>query len=163
MHIKTSGKPDKVPLKLCKEAVKFYGRKLLKEKLYHKISVTLYFEEFDKRDKNIAYCEWEYDNDRSKNFIIAVNKRLNKKQTLLSLAHEMVHLKQYATGELKDYLVKPNKSRWKGEIHNLDEIDYWDHPWEIEAHGREPGLYYRFVMMLKEQNLNAQRRKNSRM
>jgi len=56
----------------------------------------------------------------------------------------MVHVKQYAKGELKDY-VRMNKTKWRDEIIESDELDYWDQPWEIEAHGRERGLYFRFL------------------
>lgn len=151
MYIRTSGKPSKVNLRICKDAIKFFGKKLLKNNMYHKINVTIEFEKFETPKKEFAFCEWEFDNHRPKDFIITVDKDLSKTMMLRSLAHEMVHIKQYATGELKDY-VKMNKSKWKGEIHDLDKIDYWDHPWEIEAHGREPGLYYRFMQFLKEQN-----------
>jgi len=149
MYIKTSGKPSNVPIRLCKEAVKFYGRKLISNNLYHKISLTLEFEEFPPRGNDYAYCEWEFDNNRSKDFIITIDKKLNKKQMLLALAHEMVHVKQYARGELKDYM-RVNKCKWLGEKFDLDQIDYWDQPWEIEAHGREKGLYLRFLESMKE-------------
>lgn len=148
MYIRTSGKPSKIHIKRCKEAVKFFGRKLLGDILYHRINLKLIFENLDS-GKEYAYCEWEYDNHRSKDFIITVNSSLNKKQTLLAIAHEMVHVKQYAKGELKDY-IKVDKARWKTEIHDLKKIDYWDQPWEIEAHGREKGLYYKFLEHEKE-------------
>jgi hypothetical protein len=61
----------------------------------------------------------------------------------------MVHVKQYAKGELKDYL-RVNKCKWKGKIIDSDAVDYWDHPWEIEAHGREKGLYVKYLESLKK-------------
>lgn len=148
MYIRTSGKPSKVPIKLCKEAAKFYGKTLVSDTIYHKLDILLSFEHFESKLNEYAYCEWEFENHRSKDFIITLNRDLNKKQMLLAIAHEMVHVKQYSKGELKDYL-KVNKSRWKNQILNLDEIDYWDHPWEIEAHGREKGLYVKFMEHLR--------------
>ena len=48
---------------------------------------------------------------------------------ITTVAHEMVHVKQYV----------------KGELVNIEEdIDYWDRPSEIEAHGREVGLFIRW-------------------
>ena len=70
-------------------------------------------------------------------------------RSLIALAHEMIHVKQYARGELKDYL-RVNKSKWKGEIIDPQEVDYWDQPWEIEAHGREKELYYKFMNHLRK-------------
>jgi len=62
----------------------------------------------------------------------------------------MVHLKQYAKGELKDY-ARVKSIKWKGQVYDEDRIDYWDHPWEIEAYGRERGLYIRFYGLSKNE------------
>ena len=51
----------------------------------------------------------------------------------------MVHVKQYARRELN-----PNKEVWLGKTYNPKSISYWDLPWEIEAHGREVGLFIRY-------------------
>jgi hypothetical protein len=50
MYIRTSGKPSKIPLKDCKEAVKFYGRKLMRENLYHKVSLEIVFEQLKTKE-----------------------------------------------------------------------------------------------------------------
>jgi hypothetical protein len=144
MYLKSSGKPSKIPVKLCKQATRFFGKRLLSENLYHKIEITLRFEEFKKNSNEYAYCEWDDDNHRCREFTITLDRNLSKRNLLLAIAHEMVHVKQYAKGELKDYL-KVNKSKWKGEVIDPVKVDYWEHPWEIEAHGREKGLYYKFL------------------
>ena len=46
---------------------------------------------------------------------------------VVNLAHEMVHVKQFARGELDSGL-----SRWKSNRH-AGHIEYWDQPWEKEA------------------------------
>lgn len=148
VYIKTKGRPSKINMKLCKNACRFYANKLLGDYLSSKINLTLEFEKFSPNDKYIAFCTWEFDNHYSRDFIISVNQDLNKRSMLMALAHEMVHLKQYAKGELKDY-VKANKCKWMGEQYNSDELDYWDHPWEIEAYGRERGLYVKFKEHMK--------------
>ena len=51
----------------------------------------------------------------------------------------MVHVKQYARKELKqDY-------DWLGKTYSPKKVSYWDQPWEIEAHGRETGLFVRWA------------------
>ena len=60
---------------------------------------------------------------------------------LETLAHEMVHVKQYIMNETDDVL-----SRWKNKKIDQNKVDYWNHPWEIDAYGREPGLLYKFVV-----------------
>ena len=144
MYLKTIGKPNKVQLKTCKEALKFYGRHLLGEILYHRVDVTLLFDKELTNKNEYAFCEWEDSNHRGKEFTITVDPSLGKRNMLLALAHEMVHVKQYAKGELRDY-VRSNKSKWKSEIIDPEVVDYWDFPWEIEAHGREKGLYIRYL------------------
>ena len=61
---------------------------------------------------------------------------------LSTLAHEMVHVKQWATGEMKE-LVRQNKTRFKGEL--FGNTEYWFRPWEIEAHGIEKGLFVKWA------------------
>jgi hypothetical protein len=146
MYIRTSGKPSKIPVKICKEAIKFYGKWLLKENIYHKITIKILFE--DLSSKECAYCETDEYGNKNRDFILTINKNLNKKQILFALAHEMVHVKQYAKGELKDY-VRLDKIKWKNEVHDLNNSDYWFQPWEIEAHGMEKGLYVKYIDSLK--------------
>ena len=35
--------------------------------------------------------------------------------------------------------------KYDGIQYDLNYIDYWDCPWEIDAAGRELGLYIRFI------------------
>lgn len=46
---------------------------------------------------------------------------------LSTLAHEMVHVRQFARGELNSSM-----SQWKSNKY-CDNIEYWDQPWEKEA------------------------------
>ena len=63
---------------------------------------------------------------------------------LVTLAHEMVHCKQFAYGELKDVLVKKQlRTFWRGQDYH--DVDYWDHPWEFEAFGLETSLAAKFL------------------
>jgi len=34
--------------------------------------------------------------------------------------------------------------RFKGEKVHMEITDYWDYPWEIEAYGKQLGLFVRF-------------------
>jgi hypothetical protein len=57
----------------------------------------------------------------------------------------MVHVKQFATGELVD---NPSGKtvKWQGKRVTLrDDDGYWTLPWEIEAYGRELGLFVRWA------------------
>jgi hypothetical protein len=70
-----------------------------------------------------------------------------------TLAHEMVHVKQHAKNELQTGHVIATRgglkitSKWKGEIWKpkRKEHPYFDSPWEVEAFGKEVGLFQRYV------------------
>jgi len=62
-------------------------------------------------------------------------------------------VKQYAKGEMKDMRRPAHIVKWLGEKYEINEIDYWEQPWEIEAYGREKGLYYKFLNILREEEL----------
>ena len=62
---------------------------------------------------------------------IAVDSRLPVEVLCTTLAHEMVHAKQYALGQLK---VAGDKFKWLGKKYRAG---YYDSPWEIEAFSRE--------------------------
>jgi hypothetical protein len=73
------------------------------------------------------------------------------KMLMMNVGHEMIHIKQYLNNELFDYV--DGKARFKGQVfhsgHSADLEKYFDSPWEIEAYGREYGLYKVFVKKLK--------------
>ena len=72
---------------------------------------------------------------------IGTNQRLRR--LLETVAHEMVHVKQFARGELYQSSMTA-KHRWQGKWQR-NENHYYDLPWEIEAHGREIGLFVRWA------------------
>lgn len=158
MFIRTRGKADKVTNVICKEAARWYGRMLLGEKLYKKIELIIDFKDEDVSSDLLGFCFYHNDDNTCRKFTISLNPKLNKKNILTALAHEMVHLKQYAKGELKDF-VRVKNVRWKGQVYNEDKLDYWDHPWEIEAYGREHGLYVRYMEFRKQKQLLIKKRK----
>ena len=97
------------------------------------------------RDDSLGYCipEDNADPHRPREFEIEIHKNQRNRRLLETVAHEMVHVKQYAKDELHEYVQKKGH-RYKGEYYK-DGIDYWDEPWEIEAHGREIGLFVRWA------------------
>ena len=85
----------------------------------------------------MGYC-LELDNNRT--FEIEADRKLRMRKLLETIAHEMVHVKQYARRELH-----PVHETWCGKTYNPKKVSYWDLPWEIEAHGREVGLFVRWA------------------
>ena len=62
--------------------------------------------------------------------------KLEYSDMMKTLAHEMVHAKQYLRGELNGY-----SNSWKGK--RLKTYEYDNQPWEKEAYKLEDKLYYK--------------------
>ena len=101
-------------------------------------SRTLY-----KEDGILGEVDFDDNNHRPKEFTMTVDSTVSKRRIMETIAHEMVHVKQYAKGELVD-LSRCGSTRWQNNL--IDSAtNYWDLPWEIEAHGKELGLFIRWA------------------
>lgn len=78
---------------------------------------------------------------------MAVDSRLNITELVITVAHEMVHVKQYAKGQLKTYIKRNGKTgfKWCGKAYDAA---YYDQPWELEAFGRERILAIRIAKLI---------------
>ena len=114
-----------------------------------------------------AWCTYDgIDDNGTKKFTVVLDhKHVNKKgkkpitrlkNLLIDLGHELVHVKQYLNNEMFDY--KNGEVRHKGVVFDAsymeDEEAYYESPWEIEAYGREYGLYKMFCHHLKQERLS---------
>jgi len=108
------------------------------------ISLSVLFK--DDLGENNAYCMWMDGNHKPRKFKVVISSSMGRRKTLEILAHEIVHVKQYVTGQLMDYN-NGQMVRWNGKKMFYDENDvdsYYDSPWEIEAYGQQVGLYIGF-------------------
>ena len=82
--------------------------------------------------------------DSPRDFSIEVDHTQGLRTMLETVAHEMVHFKQYARNEMTDWIIEDKFYKWKGDF-VPESTNYWDLPWEIEANGREVGLFVRWA------------------
>jgi hypothetical protein len=101
-------------------AVRNFAQQLGINRLKNKILVRVHNKVFMNDDGTQALCE----SIDQRNFVIDVCMYSN---WVVNLAHEMVHVKQFARGELDSGL-----SSWKSNKYCAN-IEYWDQPWEKEA------------------------------
>jgi hypothetical protein len=78
-------------------------------------------------------------------FTIWLDTKQGKRQQLISIAHELTHVKQHAIGEAR-YL-KNGLVRWK-DRHCQDTMSFFA-PWEIDATGHEGALYDAYRQAIK--------------
>lgn len=144
MQASVSGTTDKKFIGVVQKACEFYLSLLLPRNIAKNVVIEV---EFEKKLDNDAdgYCDVTGVNTRNKprEFLIQIRKNKSKRYMMMTLAHEMVHVKQFAMGEMDE-----NMNLWKGKRLS-SKTDYWDMPWEIEAYGREYGLWSRFSQKYK--------------
>tara|TARA_Y100000034_G_C6827093_1_gene373007 strand:+ start:543 stop:1022 length:480 start_codon:yes stop_codon:yes gene_type:complete len=143
MLIHVSGS-NKTIRKLVEYATWFYAEKLMGKRLMSGLEINI---NLKKNMIDKTGCEgtaiWEGEGLRPREFTINLDPGVKIRNLLITLAHEMVHVKQWAKDEMYEYM-KPNMVRFKGEKIHMKEVDYFDYPWEIEAYGRQLGLFVRF-------------------
>jgi len=169
----TSNYLERVEFSMIKKYVRFVLNKLVRKSVQNKSKINIKVLGLDeiKEAANLldlktykAWCTYDgLDEDGKKKFTVVLDiKRINSrakkpqirlKNILIDLGHELVHVKQYLNNEIFDY--KNGDVRYKGLIfdasHYMDEEKYFDSPWEVEAYGRELGLYVLFCRNLKKE------------
>jgi len=147
LSIEGTGKRNAAALE---KAIRFFAEQLLHPRTIPNITIDLEIE----RNLDVhGECISEDDHKNPRYFTIRL-KAQKLDEMIRTLAHEMVHVKQYAKNELGKEFALPRGgkglkivTRWQGEFWNpkKKEDSYWDAPWEVEAYGREVGLFYKWV------------------
>jgi hypothetical protein len=76
-----------------------------------------------------GYCSMKDEEKRT--FAIEADKTLKLRQLIMTLIHEMVHVKQFARNEMIDYPIN-GRHRWKTKT-IPENTPYDKMPWEREA------------------------------
>lgn len=83
----------------------------------------------------MGYC---LEGENNRDFDLMIKKGMTIFDLISTVCHEMVHVKQYARGELK-WRHRVGKQQWKSTV-IAGELDYMDLPWEKEAFKKERAL-----------------------
>jgi hypothetical protein len=153
MRLVIGGKPHGAGVNqlLLRDAAKYYTNILMKHDPGRLSTITVELNLVPNLASDLhndALCGWLDDRFRPNQFFIDMDADLSYKGSLIGLAHELTHVKQMALGERQESW-DGLSMRWFGQPINLADMHYYDLPWEIEAHGREYGLYDRFVESLR--------------
>jgi hypothetical protein len=144
MRLSIVGCPDKERFRpFVKKAIQFYAQQLMTPKMLENISVKV---KFNKKLDVYGYAGVTDYNDSNKprEFEIEIHPGIGAHDILETLAHEMVHVKQYAYSEMNE-----SATRWRGNKISLKNVDYYNEPWEIEAYGMAVGLFTKLVIKEK--------------
>jgi hypothetical protein len=124
--------PEKV--KMFYKTAKFYTKYLNIQEFKYKVYICL-APKMRQKDGNNGICSRTGDRE----ITIAVDSALQLPQMLMTLAHEMVHAKQYVRGQYRGEWSRNGKMRkiWLGKQYS---VAYLKRPWEREAFRREGEL-----------------------
>ena len=120
LHIKGSNKLNR---KLVKTAAWWYAEKLMGKRLIAGLDININLKKnlLDK-DGHEGTAIWEDDSSRPKEFTITLDSSCAIRNILITLAHEMVHVKQWAKGEMYEYTV-PDMVRFIKTKFNMADIN----------------------------------------
>ena len=107
-------------------ALNFFADSLLTKQLSKHIIVTV------KMSKKYAHlgltCVEDYNaSGKPREFVLEIKSDQSESEILRTIAHEMVHVRQYATGQLNE-----DMTMWCGKKVPSN-LSYDKQPWEIEA------------------------------
>ena len=143
MQLSIVGCPDKKLFRpYVKRAILFYAENLFSKKMSENVFLQV---KFNAELDVYGYASVEECNNSGKprEFLVEINSEIGAPDILKTIAHEMVHVKQFLYGETNESL-----TRWKGMKISSD-TNYYCQPWEIEAHGMEVSLFSRFAIKEK--------------
>jgi hypothetical protein len=134
MILKVHGCDDEALEHEIKTASYFFGLHLLSRQMIKHIHIEIFLK---KSIKDHGSCCITHFNDSGKPryFEIELKKFKKSDKIISTLAHEFIHLKQFAKLELDEMT-----SIWKGAEVDIEKVSYHDLPWEIEAASLEPVL-----------------------
>jgi hypothetical protein len=149
MQLKIIGFTKKQKAELA-EATEFFADILMDPRLVRNLIIDI---EHTPKNEVQGECTDEDGTRNPRWFTISLRGAKDDEDIIQTLAHELVHVKQHAKNELQSGVMVAAKgglkihSRWMGKIWKpkRKEDHYFDSPWEVEAYGREVGLYQRWI------------------
>lgn len=149
MDISVYGTKNKKLIRELTEASEYFARLLMDPRMVRNIQLDI---EINKHLDVMGHCVSDDDRKSPRFFTIELRNHKDDDDLMKTLAHEMVHVKQYAKNQLYKRLTLAKgglgtDSVWEGKSWKpkRNEHKYFDSPWEIEAYGREVGMYHRWL------------------
>ncbi len=127
------------------EAIQFYSYIMFHKNMSKHMQIYIDFNE-----NFVLPGETSAIDQKHRSFEINIRGQEGDDHIIRTIAHEMVHVKQWARGEFYPFFSKdpdwPIEVMWLGKVWRpgVREDPYYDAPWEIEAYGREGTLFQRW-------------------
>jgi Zn-dependent peptidase ImmA (M78 family) len=122
-----------------KSALKYFADNLISKQLQRFISVKIVF--ISNADNYGEVEITDYNTKGPRDFTLFIDKNLPEEEKIRTIAHELVHVKQYVYNELNEQM-----TMWRGKkVSEDDYLNYNDRPWEREAYKMEKKLYGDYI------------------
>ena len=90
----------------------------------------------------------------NRHIVIDMDSRLPLETLIGTLAHEMIHVKQFALGQLRESKTVNGMTVWMWCGKPVKK-KYFEQPWEIEAYTREEDLINEIMSMIAKDNVET--------
>jgi hypothetical protein len=125
--------------RLCEDVVCWFVSKHLPR---HKLEIEVLHRGM-KRENAYGYCDVAGETYKPRSFLIELDTHMDKETYITVLLHELYHIFQFVSGELK---LKSSKRYYKGEC--MEDLEYYEQPHEISARWNERILYQEYLTTL---------------
>ena len=125
--------------RLCEDVVCWFVSKHLPR---HKLEIEVLHRGM-KREGAYGFCDVAGRQYNPREFLIELDTHMDKETYITVLLHELYHILQFVSGELK---LKSSKRYYKGEC--MEDLEYWEQHHEIRAHYMEKVLYGEYMKTL---------------
>lgn len=153
MNISVKGKNEVLSKFELRYAATFFSYRLMGQRLSKYVTLKIENNSLDGKYWGLCSPIDEEFRRIPREFEIVLYQSKQRAKTLETLAHEMVHVKQFARGELRNAGTFDYK--WMGERYSMKEehLNDTNLPWEIEAYGLEKQLRNEYLQHVKQEGL----------
>lgn len=137
MYISFVNKIDSSRQTLIESAVVFFADYLISKRCCKTLEIDIHIT----NSTADGFCEYNDSNINPRSFTIELDKNLTGSELIKTIAHEMVHVKQYVKGELKERYKPRYHHLWYNKKVTVNDNNYNDVPWEVEARNFEIKLF----------------------
>ena len=120
----------------CKSVVEWFITKYLPR---HHIYIEVLHRGL-RREQSYGYCSVSGEIYRPREFLIEIDPKLDLELYTKTIIHELVHLRQWIFGVLKE-----RRGKMLCNDKTFDDLEYWDYPHEVEAHHLEEVYYLDYL------------------
>lgn len=129
-------------IEIVNRAIEFSSNYLMSKRLIKVLDISVHFIKNLHINESInGDCIWQDDNIRPREFSIRIDQNIQEDDLYRTIFHEMVHVKQWATSQKKDYIRNSYLTKFNKVTYDQREMNYSSKPWEIEAYQIEDEIF----------------------